>query len=355
MSTILAAWATYAAAIGVIYTIGQKAADFLSPEALQAISRSSKGHPISGVFGSITLITTHVMDLALHFQESGPLFIPKLVRSALFSLVMVCLISYPLRGFAVINIVGLEVPFLPMVFEEPDLLWTWPISSFLTFIFVINNIVVDYISFIKTRTIISWIVRIRFPYREILLIPSDFLLSILISIFISALVTMLLLYWIMIFDVLAWDLRTTIILYVLVSAALMWQQKWRRLSTIARRLFVIIVVLTSIWPILGVILLFVIDFTAMRAILFLNIGAIIFALVTSLGIAFVSVFVTAIELMRWCIWRLEGWQIGGKNIWQILNFENKPTLAAAVMVIAVFTMFYWPLVVLLAIERSVVG
>jgi hypothetical protein len=78
---------------------------------------------------------------------------------------------------------------------------------------------------------------------------------------------------------------------------------------------------------------------------FINLGAFVFSAVTSLGIALVSVFVGLMEIVRWGAWYFEN-----TAIWHYLSFERKPTLASAIIVIVMFTILYWPIAVLLALE-----
>jgi hypothetical protein len=71
------------------------------------------------------------------------------------------------------------------------------------------------------------------------------------------------------------------------------------------------------------------------------IGPFVFSLVTSLGIAIVSMFVALMQLAKWVIWRLES-----RKLWWWLNFEKKPSQAAAIVVIVLLTLVFWPVAIM---------
>jgi hypothetical protein len=68
-------------------------------------------------------------------------------------------------------------------------------------------------------------------------------------------------------------------------------------------------------------------------------GTFYFALFSSLGISAIIILGYLIELVRSAALAVEA---GG--IWSILDFNKQPSVAAAVVVITVFTIIYWPVV-----------
>ena len=75
--------------------------------------------------------------------------------------------------------------------------------------------------------------------------------------------------------------------------------------------------------------------------LMFTIGPFIFTSVTGLGIALLSVSTAAVALIGWVASRIEA-----RGIWKVLNFDAKPMESAAIIVIVVFTLVYWPVVLL---------
>ena len=70
-------------------------------------------------------------------------------------------------------------------------------------------------------------------------------------------------------------------------------------------------------------------------------GAPFFSAATSLGVTVLSVFAVFVALMERLIARLEG-----RGIWHVLNTEKKPMVSASVLAIIIFSIFYWPIVIL---------
>src|SRR5262249_9873101 len=171
MSASLAAAATYAATVTMIYSIGHKAEDFLSDEAIRKLRRfAQKDHPFSPGLELITSITMSVIDRGLRFKHKRNLVIPSVWRSVLFSLLMLALISYLLEPFYWEY--GMAVGFA----------LASPIAPIFLFnaTFFVANIVADYFSFTKTRTLMGLLNFIRVPYREAMILFLDITLSILI-------------------------------------------------------------------------------------------------------------------------------------------------------------------------------
>jgi hypothetical protein len=75
--------------------------------------------------------------------------------------------------------------------------------------------------------------------------------------------------------------------------------------------------------------------------LMFSLGPFMFASVTGLGIALISALTAVVALIGWGVSRIEA-----KGIWKVLNFDVKPMESAAIVAIVVFTLIYWPVVLI---------
>ena len=98
IGTLATAWITYLSAIGIIYKVGQKAAEFLNEDTIHKISEFSKERPITTTMNAILGVTFGSIDRWLGFQKEGLLYRPKIARSVLVSFAMVALLLYPFRN-----------------------------------------------------------------------------------------------------------------------------------------------------------------------------------------------------------------------------------------------------------------
>jgi hypothetical protein len=280
--------------------------------------------------------------------------VPNLLRSLIFSVAVLFLLSYPLRYLGILFVWLQEIGLL----LEEDVHMTdityWSLFIILLFI---TNIGSDYLSFIKTRTILEKFSSWRFPYREITIVILDILLSIAICLAVSGVVTGT--FWTVM------ELRDSYVaegVFVIFFCLLIGIGVFLK----SKRFSIPLIIIIS-----GLLIMFAISLDAigdvvddiaddglnlsslMEAILDLidpwmmwivsSPGPFVFSFLTSLSIAILSLFVVVVQLVQWLVWRIES-----KRIWDFLNFEEKPSQSAAVIVIVLFTFFYWPIVFLLS-------
>jgi hypothetical protein len=411
MQMLITAWSTYLTAVGMIYAVGEKAAVFLSPEALRGIS-NSEDFPISRLLDTVAYVVPRIVDDLLKFKQEDKLLVPNFLRSFLLSIIMLFLLFYPLRGFAI-----LVTPFGTL--DEIYLLLTPQYLEFPIFNIVVNlilgfigtNLVSDYLSFVKTRALLDRFHHVKF--RVICIAVSDITLSLLICTLtafavpfvasgIIATVTLtlsaiedfqLVLFvgvWLVIvaFSGLLLKRTRSLILTIIIICILsilmplwalliFWSFDQRpegppadllfQLFSVGCLLTAIIITVSLLKRKIPLPIVFMIDVSAIiislvtltlimsfwvlwEMMTFLGIASpaqFIFCLFTSLGIGVISILATVLELIRQFIRKFESY-----GIWRFLNLREKPSQSAAVIVIILFTLTYWPIVTFSEIVRS---
>jgi hypothetical protein len=344
---LVTAWITYLSAIGVIYTVGQKATEFLNEEAIHKISEFSKERPITTTMNVILDVTLGSIDRWLGFQKYGLFYRPKIVRSVLVSLVVLALLLYPLRNAPALVFLwfGLTIGQLFDNFgfsELKEFGITGILSVVLLFgIFLSFNALSDFVSFSKTRTLMELFRRFPSPVRVLTLLFLDILFSVLIAYAVSTAPFMLFSYITILFELetLRQKLIASVVILAIAAASFFIIRRGRLVSILVGYLALI--------PLLY--LLITLPFaTTLEDVVFavfgpmmLTIGVFIFASATGLGITILSAITAAVGLIGWAASKLEG-----RGIWKILNFDKKPMESAAIVAVVVFTLIYWPIVLL---------
>jgi hypothetical protein len=166
---LVASWVSYASVIGIVYAIGQKAEEFLSKEAIREVYLFSKNDPVSKTLKGMTLLISTILDTVLRFRKDRAFYTPTLRRSVTLSVIMFGLVIYPLRDFPMILIMyfGLTPAvffsglFSRASFDLSDVHFSdldfgyyffWAI---LFLMFICSNILSDFISFSKSRTLMA--------------------------------------------------------------------------------------------------------------------------------------------------------------------------------------------------------
>ena len=154
IGTLVTAWISYLTAVGMIYAIGQKAAEFLNEDTIHKVSEFSRERPITTSMNAILHVTLGSIDRLLGFRKDGFFYRPRVVRSVLVSLIMLALLLYPLRNqpALVIMYVGLTVG---QLFGDFTALQQFSLVQFLIMftVFLCFNALSDFLSFSKTRTL----------------------------------------------------------------------------------------------------------------------------------------------------------------------------------------------------------
>jgi hypothetical protein len=340
MNSIAAAWASYVAAVAMIYAIGDKASDFLNDETLQRIATYTGDHPVSRTLEVIAARVTATIDNVMKFRYDGILHVPSFPRSLVLTTCFLLLACYPLRDYLQVEVPERYAP--PTIKYDYESFSVFDVNiwimALLLATFFITNAVSDFISFSKTRTIITWLPRYPLILRMIAIGAFDVLSSLIIAFFVSGWVS---------------GLPSTILAvgaYWLYGAPIfiicLWftYMTWTRVPTIA-----LIAMNLFALEIADVILLLFFgtpnDVTTTGGAIynrnFKLDGTFTFAAFTSLGISGISILAYCIEMVRRGAQRIEA-----ITIWRVLDFARSPSRAAAVIVIVIFTVIYWPIVLL---------
>jgi hypothetical protein len=341
VSTIVTAWITYVTAIGMIYAVGQKSAEFLNKETIQKVSEFSKDRPITTTLNAVVRITLGSVDRLLKFRKDGLLYRPDLVRSIVVSLVMLALLVYPLRNMPAIIIMyaGLTIG---QVFEYFGVLSSMGIFAVL----LLFNAVADFLSFSKTRTLMESFARSPSPVRIFPFVLLDIILCVIVAYMVAAAPTFIFEYgYASIGSLFYPDERdtTTILIFFTFTLVMITCVVFRRRVGIAAIAFVCV---SFFFPLL--IVLFSLAHGDLQGIpmglggaLMLTLGPFFLASVTGLGIALISALTAVVTLIGWGASRIEA-----KGIWKVLNFEVRPMESSAIVGIVVFTLIYWPVVLI---------
>lgn len=340
VSTIVTAWITYVAAIGTIYAVGQKSSEFLNKETIQKVSEFSKDRPITTTMNAVLRITFGSVDRLLNFRKDGLLYRPDLIRSMVVSLVMLALLVYPLRNTPamIIMYAGLTIG---QVFEYFGVLSS--IGIFATLL--LFNAVADFLSFSKTRTLMEAFSRSPSPVRLLPYLVLDIILCVVVAYMVAAAPIFILEYGsAFIESVFNPDERDamTILIFLTFIMVMITCFVFRRRLGIAATGFACV----SFFP-----LLIVLFFLAHRDFndiamglgepLMVTLGPFFLASVTGLGIALISALTAVVALIGWGASRIEA-----KGVWRILNFDVRPMESSAIVAIVVFTLIYWPVVLI---------
>ena len=348
---LVTAWITYLSAIGVIYKAGQKAAEFLNEETIHKISEFSRERPITTTMNVILDVTLGSVDWWLGFRKDGLFYRPKIVRSVLVSLVVLALLLYPLRNAPALVFLwfGLTVGQLFGNFgfsELKDVGVAGILGIVLLFgIFLGFNALSDFVSFSKTRTLMESLRRFPSPVRALTLLLLDILFSVLIAYAVSTAPLILINLFISLpatlldAETLSQKLIASVDILAIAAGSFFIIRR--------RRLVDIVVGYLAFLPLLYLLINLPFARTLNDVILVvaepmaLTIGVFIFASATGLGITILSALTAAVGLIEWAASKLEG-----RGIWKILNFDKKPMESAAKIAIVVFTLIYWPIVLL---------
>ena len=172
---------TYLAALGMIYAVGKEAPNFLNEETLKRISTYSRTFPVSHTIELTIAKACITLDRLMKFREDHWSYVPAISRSLTLTLVMLLLASYPLR-----NMLYVEHHAKPTVLgyeSESTNIFSLPLQYLvaLIMIFLITNALADFLSFAKTRTLIS-----RFHYlRPLIRFPVICLLEVFLAVIIA--------------------------------------------------------------------------------------------------------------------------------------------------------------------------
>jgi hypothetical protein len=340
LGVLFTAWATYLTVIGLIYSISQKAEEFLSEGAVKAVSKFSGTTPITNTLEGLRELSTTIVDRLLRFKKDGAFYRPSGSRAILLSALTFFLVSYPLRD---LPIMSMGIPFIPGLFtlhgafdfEFSDLiLFTFGVGGLLITI----NVLSDYLSFSKTRTLIAVLKSVRSPYREAAILCLDVLLSIVIALIVSAAISA-----VVVSAVLDEMGRPVFkIVSVVAPCCIFTFLAARRLSVITVvfiNLFVAVLAISIanaiVWDIFSLSTLY---YSMIGGLAYFP-GAFLFSCITGLAISLISILGTSLGLIQSIASRFEN-----KGIWRLLNFEKKPMQSSAVVIIVVFTVVYWPIV-----------
>ncbi len=355
VGTLVTAWITYLSAIGVTYNVGQKAAEFLNEETIHKISEFSKERPITMTMNVILEVTLGSIDRWLGFQKDGIFYRPKIVRSVLVSLIVLALLLYPLRDAPALVFLwfGLTIRQLFDVFDFSVLSDHFAvlrefgviraILSFLILfgIFLSFNALSDFVSFSKTRTLMELFRRFPSPVKVITLLFLDILLSVLIAYAVSTAPFLLL---VIVGSLLELDtlykMLVALVVILAIAAGSFFIIRRRRLVDILVGYLALLPLLYFLFTLPFARTLQDVVIVVFKPMTF-TIGVFIFASVTGLGITILSALTATLSIIGWGASKLES-----RGIWKILNFDKKPMESAAIIVIVVFTLIYWPIVLL---------
>ena len=298
MEKFATAFVTYGAVIATIYGIGQKADEVLTRTAASKLVRG-RSHSLANAIRNITPTTISIVDLLLKYQRRRVVWVPNFVRSVAFSVLMLLILIYPLNA-SLGNAVFIELA-ADQIFEsfrklENGINRSDDIYALAIIGSPLINILIDYLSFIKTRTLLELFKRRKFPNREFLTVSSDLLLSMVICITVV---------WL-----------GHVVLIAMIGDFRLEYLWLGGLDPLNDEFFIFLYIL----PILVV------------------------GFFTSLGIATISIFIAIIETAYAVIRRLNN-----ARLWAMLDFKKKPMRASATVVIIFFTIAYWPVVALLSL------
>jgi hypothetical protein len=294
-----AAFVTYAGVIATIYGISQKASEFLKKQILTEFSNPT-AHPISRVISKVLPATILIVDSAFRYKKGRRFWVPSFRRSALFSFLMILILALPIWHWVKWLNPKWDFEFIIAGSVTRELRFFWP---YFACAFAIN-IIVDYISFIKTRTLLDRFHSVKFPKRELTIVFLDVSLSLLICAF--AQIAILLVIGVFFFLI-------VVIFGVFVEPG--------KILDMVEGVFQLVVFLSPL--------------------AFLTFSITIISFVTSLGIAAISAFIAALQITSAIIRKIEG-----LRLWSFLNFEENPMQASAVVLIVIFSPIYWALILI---------
>lgn len=291
MENALPAVGFFSAIAGGLYWLGRQADEILTKEAKKKYFVDRR-YPLSTALKAITPLTLSTIDAAVRYRQKGYFWLPSIGRSIVFSFTMLLVFGYPLNSLLDktpgLGALGVALKtYLSKTFESGAVLS-------LVYAALTMNFLVDYLSFVKTRTVIGQTRRMPFFRRAVLVVFADLFLSVVICLLVY------LIGWYILIFVAYLGLMESFLEY----SGLVLNIAWRSF------------VLTT--PIL------------------------IVAFVTSLGIAAITFLLTLIDAAYFSIRAVEK-----AKLWSALNFKNKPMQISAVAAIVAFSIIYWPIILLI--------
>jgi hypothetical protein len=280
-------WVLYSAVVLGIYSVASKSEEVLAPSAIKAIAGAVRNYNFVSLVQAISAQVRTLVDNIFRFRKFGSWFVPSLQRSLLVSLALFFLVALPVR----VAVLRHFNDYLSSDFSLIRRSYGGYLALIVFLLFC--NFVNDYISFAKSRSILEKINGQSGVRRTLLLYLLDALITIL----------------------------STIAVLVLFFAPIAFFT-----ASIVFR------VATA-----DVVLAFLLTLPA----LYIAVQMVIALTATALFISFCALVVGSMTLVVVAAYKIDRLR---ELLTNLLNFENKPNIAIGVVVIVVFTAFYWPVV-----------